>query len=271
MGNSSDSAEFQKFLDNQQYTRNGILRYERIFGKTYVSTGGQETTDRFCREYLDLKEDAKILDVGCGIGGSAFHFARRYGALVNGVDLSKNMIDIAQDYRAKMEPRVKHRVQFHVEDATTMDYPENFYDVVYSRDTILHIADKEALFKLFFKTLKPGGVLFITDYCRGDQEHGQAFQEYVKQRGYNLLTVKEYGKTVEKAGFGDVKALDLTSYFIEILNREIKDFEPKKAEMIRDYTLKDYEDILGGWKDKVVRCGAGDQAWGGFFARKLFN
>ena len=47
-----------------------------------------------------------------------------------------------------MSAGVKHRCQFHVEDATTMDYPENFYDVVYSRDTILHIADKEALFKV---------------------------------------------------------------------------------------------------------------------------
>ena len=30
----------------------------------------------------------------------------------------------------------------------------------------------------------------ITDYCRGDQEPSNQFKEYVKQRGYNLLTVK---------------------------------------------------------------------------------
>jgi hypothetical protein len=31
---------FQRFLDNQQYTNKGILRYERVFGKGFVSTGG---------------------------------------------------------------------------------------------------------------------------------------------------------------------------------------------------------------------------------------
>ena len=40
----SGKTEFRHFLDNQQYQTNGILRYERIFGPGYVSTGGFETT-----------------------------------------------------------------------------------------------------------------------------------------------------------------------------------------------------------------------------------
>ena len=40
----SGKTEFRHFLDNQQYQTNGILRYERIFGQGYVSTGGFETT-----------------------------------------------------------------------------------------------------------------------------------------------------------------------------------------------------------------------------------
>jgi phosphoethanolamine N-methyltransferase len=35
---------FQAFLDENQYSRKSILRYERIFGPTYISTGGEETT-----------------------------------------------------------------------------------------------------------------------------------------------------------------------------------------------------------------------------------
>ena len=38
-----------------------------------------------------------------------------------------------------------------------------------SRDTILHIADKEDLFRKFLYTLKPGGKLMISDYCHGDK------------------------------------------------------------------------------------------------------
>ena len=42
--------EFQTFLDTHQYARKGILLYERIFGDTYVSTGGESTTAKFCSE-----------------------------------------------------------------------------------------------------------------------------------------------------------------------------------------------------------------------------
>merc|ERR1711893_169002 len=220
----------QKFLDSQQYTRKGILLYEKIFGYTYLSTGGKDTTERFCAN-LNLKPGQKVLDIGCGTGGSAFYMARRYGVDVYGIDLSQNMIDIAVDYRKKMEPGVQHRVQFYVEDATKMAYPDSYYDVVYSRDTILHVDNKQAMFENFLRCLKPGGILLISDYCRGDQKHSKKFEDYVKQRGYNLLTVKEYGRTLERAGFSDVEALDNSKYFIEILNGEVQKFEPMKNQV----------------------------------------
>ena len=60
-------------------------------------------------EQLELKPGQKVLDIGCGTGGSAFFMARNYGVDVYGYDLSTNMIGIAQDYRNEMEAAVKHR------------------------------------------------------------------------------------------------------------------------------------------------------------------
>ena len=85
---------------------------------------------------------------------------------------------------------VKHAVQFYVEDATLMDYPDQFYDMVYSRDTILHIKDKKALFEMFYRTLKPGGKVVITDYCHGDKpQHSQHFVDYVKVNCFLYLAL----------------------------------------------------------------------------------
>jgi len=99
-----DSKEFQKFLDEQQYSRNGILRYEKIFGEDFVSTGGIDTTREFVK-ILKLKNEQKVLDIGCGIGGSAFLMNRDYGAHVRGIDLSTNMIDIANERATKYNLR----------------------------------------------------------------------------------------------------------------------------------------------------------------------
>ena len=197
--------------------------------------------------------------------------AKTYGVDVFGVDLSTNMVGLANNYRREMPPEIAHRVQFHVDDATTMPYPEQFYDVVYSRDTILHIKDKKELFEKFFKSLKPGGLLFISDYCRGDQEHSVAFKDYVKDRGYHLLTVNEYGKTIGSAGFSQVEAVDNTNYFVEILKNELEIFKPMKKEVIEEYSQKEYQCIIDGWQDKIVRCGSGDQVWGLFVVKKLYG
>ena len=64
---------------------------------------------KFCQR-LDLKPGEKVLDVGCGIGGSAFHMVRQYGVEVRGVDLSTNMITIALELQAKQEEEVKKKV-----------------------------------------------------------------------------------------------------------------------------------------------------------------
>jgi len=100
------------FLDENQYTEEGIRRYEFIFGTTFVSTGGQETTAEFVKS-LNLEPGHRLLDVGCGIGGSAFHIARTYGTRVHGVDLSSNMVSMAVKYQAEMEDNVRKNVSIH--------------------------------------------------------------------------------------------------------------------------------------------------------------
>jgi phosphoethanolamine N-methyltransferase len=112
-----------------------------------------------------------------------------------------------------------------------VNYPPGSFDVIYSRDTILHIEDKATLFRNFYRWLRPGGRLLIryeyevpvarlsmgggvdtalchlihSDYCCGPNEHTKAFKEYVAQRGYHLLTVEKYGQLIQQAGFKDVQ------------------------------------------------------------------
>ena len=89
-----------------------------------------------------------------------YKLKRHYGVDVYGIDLAQNMVAIARDKRETKSSGVRHRTQFHVDDATVMDYPEAFYDLVYSRDTILHIEDKLGLFKLFYKESPSDNTIF---------------------------------------------------------------------------------------------------------------
>jgi len=263
----TDSAEFQKFLDAGQYSNKSILRYEQIFGHTWVSTGGEETTTELLK-WLNLSPGQRVLDIGCGTGGSAFFMARKFGAKVVGIDLSTQMIQLAQHRLQTDFSDVKDKVELLLADATTLTYPEGSFDVIYSRDTVLHIPGKEALYQALKKMLVPGGKLLVTDYCRGDQQHSQKFLDYVESRGYDLRTVAGYGTVLKGAGFRDVEAIDMTKGFQDILRRELKRFRDNKNNFLKEFTMEDYDYIVEDWESKLVRCGAGDQAWGLFHATR---
>ncbi|MPC62829.1 Phosphoethanolamine N-methyltransferase [Portunus trituberculatus] len=200
MSKTTEAAS-QKFLDSNQYSNDSILKYERIFGHTWVSTGGETTTKDFLIK-LELEPGQRVLDVGCGTGGSAFFMARQYGVHVHGIDLSTNMINIAQDRLSREYKNVQEKVRFELADATKTELEKDSYDVIYSRDTILHIPDKENLLKTFYV-------------------------------GYDLRTVQEYGDVVKQAGFQEVQAVDLTQIFISILTNELKYFQPQRKAFIK--------------------------------------
>ncbi|XP_076449925.1 uncharacterized protein LOC143286185 isoform X2 [Babylonia areolata] len=257
---------FQEFLDNQQYSSRGILCYEKIFGRTFVSTGGLETTKEFVG-LLNLQKGQKVLDVGGGIGGSAFYMAKEFGVQVVSIDLSSNMTQIGMD-RAQELGITPDQVSFEIADATKRDYPPQSFDVIYSRDTILHIEDKLSLFKQFFKWLKPGGRVLISDYCCSEGPHSDQFKAYVKQRGYNLLTPAAYGKVLEEAGFVKVRAEDRSQQFLQVLQRELHTTQTIRQQFIQEFSEEDYNYIIDGWKAKIERVGEGDQRWGLFYAEK---
>nr|XP_060614153.1 uncharacterized protein LOC132764257 [Anolis sagrei ordinatus] len=254
----------QKFLDTEQYAARSIRRYEWIFGPGFVSTGGLRTTKELL-ELLNLKPSQKVLDVGCGIGGGDFYMAKEFGVEVLGMDLSHNMIEMALE-RAQKE--TGSLVQFEIGDATRRTFPEGSFDVVYSRDTILHVADKASLFQRFLSWLKPGGQLLISDYCCGPRPWSRVFTEYVNQRGYSLLTPEEYGQVLQEAGFVQVKALDHTERMLLALNQELEELEKSREPFIQEFSGIEFESMASGWRAKLGRCADGDQRWGLFWALK---
>jgi len=265
---SSSNCE-QTFLDGGQYQKNGILRYERIFGKTFVSTGGLKTTQEFVST-LDLKPGMKVLDIGCGTGGSAFFMAREHGVEVLGLDLSQNMLDIANQHKFSMDEKVQNLVSFRYLDATKASFPENYFDVVYSRDAIMHIADKPQLYKKVLTWLKPGGKVLVSEYVHGKNHpnHTQEYVEYINDRGYQLLTVAGYANMLGNVGFSNVEGVNLTQKFIEVLKNEMHNFKPTKESFVKEFSLQDFDELMDGWEIKVVRCEAGEQGWALFKATK---
>lgn len=252
------AVEEQHFLDTGQYERSQIAQYEAIYGYNFVSTGGEAST-RAILQRLTLRPTMLVLDIGCGLGGAAFVMAREYGVTVHGLDLSHNMISLAQE-RCR-EAGLADKVRLFRGNCLDFAYPTT-YDVVHSRDAFLHIVEKERLLSRIWQQLNPQGVLVFTDYCRGESEPTPEFVRYIEQRQYHLRTPKAYGLLLEESGFVDVQALDQTDWFIQILEDELARLDNQAL------APETVEALTRSWRSKIARAKQGQQRWGLFIARK---
>ena len=263
---SQPAATSSTYDNNGQYSRTGILRYEKIFGNGYISTGGPDTTEYLIAKLgAALKPGVRVLDVGSGIGGAAFELAKRFGAHVTGIDLAPEMVAIAHE-RAK-EWNAPDTVKFIIGDILKTEFPEPF-DVVWSRDALMHLHDKPTLFKRLHDLLTPGGYLVVTDYARGVGAGSPEFQAYVKSTGYHLVDPAAYGKLLEGAGFVDVDVEDATDKFIDIMKREAARLKANPADFVGMFSESDLAYLVDRWAMKDGFCKAGDMKWGIYKARR---
>ncbi len=247
-----------EFLDSGQYSANSIRKYERIYGRDFISPGGADTAREFVA-MLELRPGQHVLDAGCGIGGAAFLMAKECGVTVEGIDLSRNMVEMAIN-RCR-ELGLEGKAKFRHGDLMSLD-AERRFDAVYSRDVFLHVQNKPALFRLLLKALKPGGRLLITDYCCGPGSLSASFESYLQARRYFLTTVEDYGQMLEDAGFAPVRAVDLTSRFAEIHALELARLERSGG------AADELSELASGWREKRDRALKGEQRWGLFTATR---
>jgi phosphoethanolamine N-methyltransferase len=176
---------------------------------------------------------------------------------VHGIDLSRNMLQLAQERRE--EQGLAPTVTF--EHADILRYaPTIEYDLVHSRDVFLHIHDKAALFAAITRCLRPGGLLLFSDYlCRAGALSAD-FEAYIRCRGYDLRSLDQYRTLLAEAGFAVRLAQDRTAEFVDILQRE--------HDRLGSLQLDDSERaaLAHSWQDKLRRARAGEQRWGVFLA-----
>ncbi|MFZ9754182.1 MAG: methyltransferase domain-containing protein [Cyanobium sp.] len=116
-----------------------------------------------------LPPGSRLLDVGCGIGGSARILARDYGFDVLGISISPAQIARAT---ALTPPELAERCRFAVMDALALDLAAGQFDAVWSVEAGPHMPDKQRYADELLRVLRPGGLLAVADWNRRDPADG---------------------------------------------------------------------------------------------------
>jgi len=110
-----------------------------------------------------LPKGSRVLDVGCGIGGSARILSNDYGFDVVGISISQEQIK-----RANELTNNHNFCRFEVMNALDLKFPKGSFDGVWSVEAGPHIIDKQKFADEMLRVLRPGGVLAIADWNQRD-------------------------------------------------------------------------------------------------------
>jgi ubiquinone/menaquinone biosynthesis C-methylase UbiE len=173
-------------------------------------------------QWAEIKATDLILDVGCGLGGTARYLGHTTGSRVVGIDLTEEYCQVAEMLSERVG--LAESTSFRQASALEMPFADAHFDVVWTEHVQMNIADKPGFYNEIARVLKPGGQLVFHDIFAGPQTDLEFPVPWaVTPSISHLVAVDDLRPLLKEAGFEEVRWEDKTSesaaFFSDVMKR----------------------------------------------------
>ncbi len=174
-------------------------------------------TNKFLADKSGISGGEKILDAGCGVGGSLLWLCQKFDVNGVGITISEKQLEKANELAKRLG--LEKRCNFELQDYAKTNFPESSFDIVWAIESVCHAFDKKDFIMEAFRLLKPHGRLIVADgFIEKNNlsvsEHSM-LQDFIKGLALeNLANTKIFEKQLSEVGFSDIKNYDETEHII---------------------------------------------------------
>ncbi len=220
-----------------QYARFGSKLAAAVRQDVYGADLGQQGWRSIAEQkriigFVSAMDRPHVLDVGCGSGGPSIDIARATGCRLVGVDVEPTAIATANAIAAGTG--IVDAVAFHVADCDeALPFENAAFDRIICIDAVLHFRDRAAVFSDWFRLLRPGGRLLMTDAAviTGPVAKHE-LDVRASQGAFTCVPLGCNESALKAAGFAVQDVFDTTPDIAAIASRTIAARE-KRADQLR--------------------------------------
>jgi len=167
---------------------------------------------------LALNSAHRVLDVGAGLGGPSRFLARTYRCTVVGLDLTPEFCAVARMLTERTG--LGDLVSYRQGNALDMPFEDEGFDVVWSQNAAMNIAERDRLYREMARVLRRGGRLALNDVTSGEGGAPHYPVPWAREVSTSfLLTAEVTRKRLEAAGFRVIAWEDTTAPALEFSRR----------------------------------------------------
>jgi tocopherol O-methyltransferase len=205
--------------------RNLSIHYGYFDAEHNDHAAALENMNRAMLRRTSITASDRVLDAGCGIGGSSFWVAAQTGANVTGINIQPLHLQVA---RAECTARgLEHLVHFEERNYCGTGLPAESFDVVWALESVCHSDDKTKFLAEAYRLLRPGGRLIVGDFVQFRQdlnaEHDRQMKIWLDGWAIpHLAGFDQFRDWITEAGFVQVSAENITSNVLRSARRLYK-------------------------------------------------
>ena len=203
------------------YSDDFITRLEFKWGEGFLSPGGEaEIAEMLKNTNLSGR---KVLDIGCGLGAIDMLLVEKHDAAeVTGIDVQEKLLDKA--IQLASDKRLSSKIKFQLVEPGPLPFPTETFDIVFSKDALIHIPDKANLYSEIYRVLRRGGLFIASDWYKADGPCGKLANFLANDLGLSigLETLNATSKLLSEIGFAEVKERDRHEWFREDAKQDLE-------------------------------------------------